>query len=154
MRLINPKIYVIDDDQLYMQMLTKSLTNNSYNRVIGFKSVTEGFKKIDSPDIIFIDYHLADLNGLSAAKILKQSWKKAKIVLISNEFSLNKIRNPKKYGIDLLSPKSSDFNQYALQIKQLQFKKISSIVLKGAFISLFLVAVYFFGTLEKLLNNY
>jgi DNA-binding NarL/FixJ family response regulator len=149
MRLINPKIYVIDDDQLYMQMLTKSLTNNSYSRVIGFNSVTESFSKIDAPDIIFLDYHLRDLNGLSSAKILKQTWKKTKIVLISNEFSLNKIRNPKKYGIDLLCAKSSDFDQFMAQIKQLQFKHIVSIFLKSTLISLSLITLYFLATLEK-----
>ena len=47
MRLMNPKIYVIDDDQLYMKMLTKSLTNNSYKEVISFNSVTESFHEID-----------------------------------------------------------------------------------------------------------
>ena len=55
MRLMNPKIYVIDADQLYMKMLTKSLTNNSYTEVISFNSVTESFHGIDSPDIIFIE---------------------------------------------------------------------------------------------------
>lgn len=152
MRLMNPKIYVIDDDQLYMKMLTKSLTNNSYKEVISFNSVTESFHEIDSPDIIFIEYNLSDLNGLSAAKILKQRWKKTKIVLISSEFSLKKISNYKKYGIDLLCPKSADFNQFMNQIKQLQFKEISSLVLKGTFISLIILAICFFGSLGTLLS--
>ena len=143
MSLLNPKIYVIDDDQLYMQMLTRSLINNSYKKVIAFNSVIESFNQIDSPDIIFIDYHLSDLNGLSASKILKQRWKNTKIVLISNEFSLKKISNPKKYGIDLLCAKSADFSQFMNQIKQLQFRKISSIILKYSFISIILVTDYF-----------
>jgi DNA-binding NarL/FixJ family response regulator len=105
--------------------------------------VIESFNQIDSPDIIFIDYHLSDINGLSASKILKQRWKNTKIVLISSEFSLKKIANPKKYGIDLLCAKSADFNQFMNQIKQLQFRKISSILLKTTFISLILAAVYF-----------
>lgn len=143
MSLLNPKIYVIDDDQLYMQMLTRSLIHNSYKKVTAFNSVIESFNQIDSPDIIFIDYHLSDINGLSASKILKQRWKNTKIVLISSEFSLKKIANPKKYGIDLLCPKSADFNQFMNQIKQLQFRKISSILLKATFVSIILVTAYF-----------
>jgi len=144
-RLINPKIYVIDDDQLYMRMLTRSLIHNSYKKVIAFNSVTESFHEIDSPDIIFIDYHLSDLNGLSTAKILKQKWKKTKIVLISSEFSLKKIANHKKYGIDLLCAKSSDFNQFSGQIKQLQFKKIARIISNIAIGTLLLLALFKFG---------
>ncbi|MEY3237129.1 MAG: hypothetical protein RI883_1230 [Bacteroidota bacterium] len=149
MRLLNPKIYVIDDDQLYMQMLTRSLIHNSYKKVTAFNSVTESFHEIDSPDIIFIDYHLSDLNGLSAAKILKQKWKKSKIVLISSEFSLKKITNPKKYGIDQLCPKSSDFNQFIGQIKQLQYKKIATIFLKVIIILSLFSSVYIFGSIEN-----
>ena len=73
-----------------------------------------------------------------------QSLKKTKIVLISNEFSLKKISNYKKYGIDLLCPKSADFNPFINQIKQLQFREISSLVLKGTFISLIILAICFF----------
>lgn len=141
MRLTNPKIYVIDDDPLYLQLLVKSLNNNDYKRVVGFNSATEGLNKIDSPDIIFIDYHLGDLNGLSTSKILKQTWKQTKIILISNEFSLNKINNPKKYGIDFICAKSSNFNQFSIQIKQIQFRLIVSIVLKITALFLILIAV-------------
>ena len=84
--------------------------------------MTESFHEIDSPDIVFIDYHLSDLNGLSAAKILKQRWRKTKIILISSDFSLQKIGNHKKYGINLLCVKSVEFHQFMRQIKQLQYK--------------------------------
>ena len=125
-----------------------SIIGESVNSCVSFLQENKRQNKI-KPDIIFIDYHLSDLNGLSAAKILKQTWKKTKIVLISNEFSLNKIRNPKKYGIDLLCAKSSDFDQFIAQIKQLQFKHIVSIFLKSTLISLSLITLYFLATLKN-----
>lgn len=80
------KIWVVEDDPIYRQMLT------SYLGVLGHQSegFTSGEECIaylqESPDVIILDYHLGNgINGLDVLRKIKDIKKKISVICLSGE---------------------------------------------------------------------
>ena len=104
---------IIDDDPVFSKLLSKALSVHSNNAIITCSTSLDIFNDPAlKPSIVFIDYNMNDLNGLSTAKIVRRKWKTATIILISESPKINSI-TLSKYGINGKIPKKIGIEQLA-----------------------------------------
>ena len=94
----SPTIMVVEDESLLLQAITKKLDLHKIKTV----SCTSGNQALDylenfkqMPDIIWLDYHLKDMDGLEFMNKLKmrEKWKDIPIVVVSNSATDEKVNN-------------------------------------------------------------
>jgi DNA-binding NarL/FixJ family response regulator len=91
---------IIDDDPVFSKLLSKALSVHSNNAIITCSTSLDIFNDTAiKPSIVFIDYNMNDLNGLSTAKLVRRKWKTATIILISESPKISSI-TISKYGIN------------------------------------------------------
>ena len=106
-------IMIIDDDPVFSKLLSKALSVHSNNAIITCSTSLDIFNDPAlKPSIVFIDYNMNDLNGLSTAKLVRRKWKTATIILISESPKINSI-TLSKYGINGKIPKKIGIEQLA-----------------------------------------
>ena len=111
-------IMIIDDDPVFSKLLSKALSIHSNNTIITCSSMLDIFNdSAQNPSIVFIDYNMTDLNGLSTAKLVRKKWKNSTIILISESTKIRTI-NISKYKVD------------AKILKKIGFEELASIGLK------------------------
>jgi DNA-binding response OmpR family regulator len=104
-------IMIIDDDPVFSKLLSKALSIHSNYTIITCSSSLDIFNDSAlNPSIVFIDYNMNDLNGLSTAKLVRRKWKNATIILISESSKIRSI-NISKYGIDTQISKKIGFEE-------------------------------------------
>jgi DNA-binding response OmpR family regulator len=102
---------IIDDDPVFSKLLSKTLSVHSSYTIITFSSSLDIFNDSAlNPSIVFIDYNMNDLNGLSTAKLVRRKWKNTTIILISESTKIRSI-NISKYGIDAQIQKKIGFEE-------------------------------------------
>ena len=83
-RLVNHHIFVVDDDELSANLLVMILNRygckakSFYNATTAIESL-----KLKMPSIIFLDIDMDELNGIAAAKKIRQIQAKSKPTLIA-----------------------------------------------------------------------
>ena len=108
-------IMIIDDDPVFSKLLSKALSNYSKDIITICSSSIDIFNDpILSPYLVFIDYNMNDLNGLSTAKVVRKKWKNATIILISESSKIRSI-NVSKYGINGKILKKIGFEELAIK---------------------------------------
>lgn len=106
-------IMIIDDDPVFSKLLSKALSVHSNNAIITCSTSLDIFNDSTvNPSIVFIDYNMNDLNGLSTAKLVRRKWKTATIILISESPKISSIAIS-KYGINGKIPKKIGVEQLA-----------------------------------------
>jgi len=102
----NPKkntVMVIEDEILLLQAIVKKLELNNFNII----SCTSGKQAIDylkslskTPDVIWLDYYLKDMNGLEFMREIKTNnlWSEIPVVVVSNSASEDKVKNMMAIG--------------------------------------------------------
>ena len=104
---------IIDDDPVFSKLLSKALSVHSNNAIITCSTSLDIFNDSTvNPSIVFIDYNMSDLNGLSTAKLVRRKWKTATIILISESPKISSIAIS-KYGINGKIPKKIGVEQLA-----------------------------------------
>ncbi|MEN9997943.1 MAG: Transcriptional regulatory protein ZraR [Bacteroidota bacterium] len=144
MKLLNPKVLIIDDDPVYLAVMEKQFKNEGFQNVAIFESAIEGLKSdFGRPDLVFVDFHMNDINGARASKMFSKKWKNTRIVLISNSDSIKKKVKKSRYGIDDTVLKEADFSEFLNQVKI----AMRGIIVRGIFrvsaVILISVALYF-----------
>lgn len=106
-------IMIIDDDPVFSKLLSKALSVHSNNAITTCSTSLDIFNDPAlNPSIVFIDYNMNDLNGLSTAKLVRRKWKTATIILISESPKISSIAIS-KYGINGKIPKKIGVEQLA-----------------------------------------
>lgn len=90
-----PKVFVVDDDQMFTTFLSDHLKSQKYE-VLGFATGEECLENLhENPEIILLDYYLNSevegaKNGLEILEEIKKSNTHIKVVMLSSQ---------EKYGV-------------------------------------------------------
>lgn len=80
------KIFIVEDNDLYAQLLQHTLESEDKYDIHLFSSAEELFKNIHhNPDIVTIDYNLPDRNGLDVLKEIKNYNKEIQTIILSGQ---------------------------------------------------------------------
>ena len=101
----NPKIMVVEDENLLLQAIAKKLEVNKIETVscLSGEQAIDYLKSIpEVPDAIWLDYHLKDMDGLAFLKMIKDNpkWKNIPVIVVSNSASPDKVQNMLALGAD------------------------------------------------------
>jgi DNA-binding NarL/FixJ family response regulator len=118
------QIFLVDDDEFYLQMLSDSLSKNPGYSIHTFTSGEKCFEKLYEvrPDVIVLDYFLSDNDpkaetGLNVLEKIKKSYPSVKVIMLSGQG---------KYGI-AASTIAKGATQYVVKDND-SFKKIDEII--------------------------
>ncbi|MCD4745316.1 MAG: sigma-54 dependent transcriptional regulator [Bacteroidales bacterium] len=80
------KIFIVEDDPLYGEMLRYHLSLNPDNEVYNFETGTECLKNLyKNPSIISLDYSLPDMSGFEVIKKVREYNSEIPIVIVSGQ---------------------------------------------------------------------
>lgn len=97
------KIFVIEDDVFYGQLLKRHLSLNPDNMVFHFETGNECFQNMHlNPDMISLDYRLPDISGMEVMKKLTEEYNDLPVVIVSGQEDINT-------AIDLLKTGAYDY---------------------------------------------
>lgn len=84
---MNPfKIFIVEDNAFYSEMLKRHLALNPDNEVHSFKSGSECLKNLyKNPNLISLDYTLPDMSGLSVMKEINKNYPDIPIIIVSGQ---------------------------------------------------------------------
>ncbi|MCX6180805.1 MAG: response regulator [Bacteroidetes bacterium] len=88
------KIFVVEDDAFFLDVLTDNLSENDTYEVKGFSTAEEALNEIGSiPDLIVLDYYLDKenpnaMNGMEALQKIKVISPNCKVIMLSGQESL------------------------------------------------------------------
>jgi len=106
-----PRIFIVEDNLLYQQLIAKEL--ESFSGEIHFytkgESCLEELEK--NPSIIVLDYELeGEINGLDTMKEIRKYDPSIYVILFSNKKDLNSYENVAHYGsFDFLEKREKSF---------------------------------------------
>ena len=104
------RVLLVDDSPVIHIMLRKVLEKNNYEVCGDAKNGREGvemFKGL-SPDIIFMDVTMPVMDGLDAAKAIKQANRDVRIIMLSAMGDDEIIKQAKELGITTFLKKPFD----------------------------------------------
>ena len=92
----NPKIMVVEDENLLLQAISKKMLNSGIETVscLSAEQAIDYLKSLPVlPDAIWLDYHLKNMDGLAFMGKLKDNpvWAKMPVFVVSNSASLEKV---------------------------------------------------------------
>ncbi len=92
------KVLVVEDEELLLQAIGKKLQLEGYEAILcsGGKQGLDHLRTSETlPNVIWLDYYLKDMNGLSFMGTLKQNpkWQNIPVVVVSNSASQEKVNN-------------------------------------------------------------
>ncbi|MEN9440543.1 MAG: Transcriptional regulatory protein ZraR [Bacteroidota bacterium] len=143
MKWIKPKIFIVDDDSIYLAIMNQQFKNHGVENVTVYESAVDGIKSnFGKPDLVFVDFHMNDINGARASKMFNRKWKNARIVLISNSDSIKKKVKLSRYKIDAAVLKDADFSEIINQVNITKRNIVFRILLRILVLTTFALGVY------------
>lgn len=93
------KIFVVDDNSLFLKVLYKTLELNEMYNVIPISSGRECIERLnEQPDIVSLDYTLPDYNGKEILEIIKKQLPDTQVIIVSGQNDINTAVNLLKIG--------------------------------------------------------
>ncbi|MCD4774169.1 MAG: sigma-54 dependent transcriptional regulator, partial [Bacteroidales bacterium] len=84
------KIFIVEDDELYGEMLKHHLSLNPDNEVFSYSTGTECLKNLyKNPDLISLDFGLPDMSGHDVVKKIKEHNSNLPIVIVSGQENIS-----------------------------------------------------------------
>jgi DNA-binding response OmpR family regulator len=147
MKFLQPKVLLVDDDPVYLALINKQFKNSGIDTIASYESAIEALKSdVGIPDIIFVDFHMNDINGAKASKMFNKKWKNARVILISNSDSIKRKVKKSRYGIDDTVLKYADFSEFLNQVKIAKRNIVLRLIWRVSMIVLLALACYFLFT--------
>ena len=98
---MKPNILIIDDDVLFTEVLRRKLALKGYDNILVYHSGEGVIKNLQNDvDLVFLDYHLGDTNGIDLYSKIKDVVITSNIIMLSSngtDYVINKARDN---GID------------------------------------------------------
>ena len=153
------KVFLVDDEPYCLHLYGRYLNNLGVTRIQYFSKGSDCLQQLKvRPDLIFLDYHMDNLNGIDILKKIKRFDPNIPVIFISGQEEINVAVNALKYGaFDYLSKENLDEPKMqlcldkVLQIKEIMTNKSTrgrvNKILSGAGV---LSAVYF---IQNLFSN-
>lgn len=118
---VNLKVLVVDDTEHVRDMLVQMLELDGFD-VVG--QASSGEEAIDlaqssDPNVIVMDYVMPDLDGLSAAKAIKEDRPTQAIILYTAYLDANVENQAREAGVALVVGKVEGLNQLERHINEL-----------------------------------
>ena len=138
------RIFIIDDDKFYLTYIEQLLKKRNFQNVFVFESGRECLQKmVNPPDIVVLDYHLADEVGVDVMKSLRAIYPDLPIIFLTSQKSIDVVVDIMKKGAnDCIKKGDSDIYQLVSSIvfifENINNEKKSHLFrkLKSGFISL------------------
>lgn len=115
-------VFLVDDSVVLRQRLRRLLTNLAGVQVIGEAGEAQAAKNailIQKPDVVLLDIHLSDGNGIDVLQVIKKT-KPAPVVIILTDYPYPQYRQKCfEAGADFFFIKPTQFDQVILTLKQL-----------------------------------
>ena len=97
------KIFVIEDDVFYGQLLKRHLSLNPDNEVFHFETGNECLQNMHiKPAMISLDYRLPDISGMEVMKKLNEDYSDIPVIIVSGQEDVNT-------AVDLLKTGAYDY---------------------------------------------
>jgi CheY-like chemotaxis protein len=118
---VNLKVLVVDDTEHVRDMLVQMLELDGFEVVGEAASGEEAISLAQSsdPNVIVMDYVMPDLDGLSAAKAIKEDRPTQPIILYTAYLDANVERQARDAGVALVVGKVEGLNQLERYINEL-----------------------------------
>ena len=120
---VNRLIFIVDDDDMYSEMLFTHLSIDPRNTIMKYSTGEDCLKNIyNDPDIVILDYNLNMVhkdaaNGMQILEQIKKQNSKVKVIMLSSQ---------KQYGVALRTI-SKGAEQYVVKDER-AFKTIDEII--------------------------
>ena len=149
-----PNIFIIEDDPVYLKMLTYKINKAGYTNLTSFASGEEGLNALtkgNGPDLVLLDFQLGGLNGLDTLREIKIRKPKTEVIVITMVDDEKVKQDCLANGAStyLLKEQSSvdDIVSYIDRIKKKkQSYRQKFILIAGVAIILLIVMLYFMYT--------
>ncbi|UII21327.1 response regulator [Fulvivirga ligni] len=107
------KVFVVDDDIFRTYLYEQHLVNLGFKEVSIYHTGTSCLNALtEEPDIIFLDYHMDDLNGLEVLQKIKRFNPNIYVVLISGQQSMEVAVKSLKIGaFDYIIKEEEELNK-------------------------------------------
>ena len=97
------KIFVVDDNNMFLKVLTKYLSQNEEYDVIPISSGRECISRLnEKPEIVSLDYTLPDMTGKDILERIKKELPDCQVIIVSGQSDINT-------AIDLLKIGAYDY---------------------------------------------
>jgi CheY-like chemotaxis protein len=118
---VNLKVLVVDDTEHVRDMLVQMLELDGFEVVGEAASGEEAISlaQTSDPNVIVMDYVMPDLDGLSAAKAIKQERPQQPIILYTAYLDANVESQARDAGVALVVGKVEGLNQLERYINEL-----------------------------------
>ena len=101
----NLKVMVVEDEPLLLEAIGNKLEKKEIGSILcadGKQALDYLAKTNDLPQVIWLDYYLKDMDGLSFVNAVKQNpkWETIPIVVVSNSASTQKVNSMLALGVN------------------------------------------------------
>ena len=98
MKKIQPNIFIVEDDVMYLELIRHKLNEVKYTRVKVFTNAKDFLRALDeTPDIVIVDYNLDSINGLTLLQKIKEHNPKTQVIFLSGQENPDVALNTLKY---------------------------------------------------------
>ena len=144
----NTDIMIIHQEPEFTKRLEKFLYENFDCTVLSFETLRICLSsRPPQPDIVFVHYHLNDMDGLRAIRLLKKRWKRAVFVLIGTTEQLTAQRLA-RFGVDITVDGTEELERAVHDaLRYHRYKRLAGRVVVSllAFLSLVLVGLLIYA---------